>query len=127
MDITIEDLQSYRFWESEVNSIDDEIDTIYSHLPTTGRESTGARSSEPGDPTAFKAAKIDALRRRQSALIQKIAAVDAWLNRCEDNELVSICRYHYAIGLSWKQTARLVYSGMADESRARKKVGRYFG
>lgn len=124
--ITIEDLQNYRFWKREISVIDDKIAAIYSHLPTTGRESTGARSTSPGDPTAYKAHKIDAMRQRKTRLIESITRVEFWLDHCESAEIALICRCHYISGMSWRETAHAVYNDQTDESRARKRIARYF-
>lgn len=124
-EITIEDLEHYRGWDNDVKSIDAQISAEYSHLPTTGREQTGSRSTMPGDPTAHKAARIESLRRRQSALISKMLMVETWVNKCDDAELASVCRYHYILGYSWKKTAWILYNN-GNEARPRMKARRYF-
>ena len=66
--------------------------------------------------------KLDEERERMYATLEDI---ERWLMTCEDPEIVSIIRWHYLLGLDWRQTNRKVY-GYPDYYRSRKKIIRFF-
>ena len=61
-------------------------------------------------------------RERMYATLEDI---ERWLITCEDPEIVSIIRWHYLLGLDWRQTNKKVY-GYPDYWRSRKKIVRFF-
>lgn len=128
--MTIETLEGYRGIATGVEAIEMEIQTLYTPVSSpNGREMTGSFSGSPSDPTAHAAMRIISLRERLSEERERMYAtleeIEAWLITCPDPEVVSIIRWHYLLGLNWKQTNMKVY-GYPDYDRSRKKISRYF-
>lgn len=125
MKITIEDLRQYRARVIEMSSITIEINTTYTELPTTGKESNGGRSLTPGDPTVKKVHKIENLIKKRNELAEAVQRVDDWLIETPRSDIAAICRYHYVLGYSWQRTSWTVY-GKGNGSTCRHIVERYF-
>ena len=107
-----------------------EIQTLYTPISSpNGRETSGSFSSTPSDPTAHSAMRIidlrETLAEQREAMYAMLEEIEEWLITCEDPEIVSIIRWHYLLGLNWKQTNMKVY-GYPDYDRSRKKIVRFF-
>lgn len=128
--MTIETLEEYRGIASGVEAIEMEIQTLYNPISSpNGREMQGSFSGSPSDPTAHAAMRIISLREKLDEERERMYAtlenIERWLMTCEDPEIVSIIRWHYLLGLDWRQTNKKVY-GYPDYWRARKKIVRFF-
>ena len=128
--MTIETLEEYRGIASGVEAIEMEIQTLYNPISSpNGREMQGSFSGSPSDPTAHAAMRIISLRDKLDEERERMYAtlenIERWLITCEDPEIVSIIRWHYLLGLDWRQTNKKVY-GYPDYWRARKKIVRFF-
>lgn len=128
--MTIETLEEYRGIASGVEAIEMEIQTLYNPISSpNGREMQGSFSGSPSDPTAHAAMRIISLRDKLDEERERMYAtlenIERWLMTCEDPEIVSIIRWHYLLGLDWRQTNKKVY-GYPDYWRARKKIVRFF-
>ncbi|MBR2759654.1 MAG: hypothetical protein IKD66_00650 [Solobacterium sp.] len=128
--MTIETLEEYRGIASGVEAIEMEIQTLYNPISSpNGREMQGSFSGSPSDPTAHAAMRIISLREKLDEERERMYAtledIERWLITCEDPEIVSIIRWHYLLGLDWRQTNKKVY-GYPDYWRSRKKIVRFF-
>ena len=128
--MTIETLEEYRGIASGVEAIEMEIQTLYNPISSpNGREMQGSFSGSPSDPTAHAAMRIISLREKLDEERERMYAtledIERWLTTCEDPEIVSIIRWHYLLGLDWRQTNKKVY-GYPDYWRSRKKIVRFF-
>ena len=128
--MTIETLEGYRGIASGVEAIEAEIATLYTPISSpNGREMQGSFSGSPSDPTAHAAMRIISLRDKLDEERERMYAtledIERWLITCEDPEIVSIIRWHYLLGLDWRQTNKKVY-GYPDYWRSRKKIVRFF-
>ena len=128
--MTIETLEGYRGIASGVEAIEAEIATLYTPISSpNGREMQGSFSGSPSDPTAHAAMRIISLREKLDEERERMYAtledIERWLMTCEDPEIVSIIRWHYLLGLDWRQTNKKVY-GYPDYWRSRKKIVRFF-
>jgi len=128
--MTIETLEGYRGIASGVEAIEAEIATLYTPISSpNGREMQGSFSGTPSDPTAHAAMRIISLREKLDEERERMYAtledIERWLITCEDPEIVSIIRWHYLLGLDWRQTNKKVY-GSPDYWRSRKKIVRFF-
>ena len=128
--MTIETLEGYRGIASGVEAIEAEIATLYTPISSpNGREMQGSFSGTPSDPTAHAAMRIISLRDKLDEERERMYAtledIERWLTTCEDPEIVSIIRWHYLLGLDWRQTNKKVY-GYPDYWRSRKKIVRFF-
>ena len=130
-DMTIETLEEYQGIASNIEAIENEIASLYNPITSpNGRELVGSSGGSPSDPTGRSAMRIIVLRDKLSEERQRmydvLEEIEDWLLTCPDTEIVSIIRWHYLLGLDWKQTNRKVY-GYPDYYRSRKKVYRFFG
>ena len=128
--MTIEMLEEYRGIASGVEAIEREINTLYNPVRSpNGRETSGSFSGTPSDPTAQAARRIikrkETLKEQRESMYALLEKIEDWLISCDDTEVVSIIRWHYLLGLNWKQTNMKVY-GYPDYQYARKKIMRYF-
>ena len=128
--MTIETLEEYRGIASGVEAIEMEIQTLYNPISSpNGREMQGSFSGSPSDPTAHAAMRIISLREKLDEERERMYAtledIERWLITCEDPEIVSIIRWHYLLGLDWRQTNKKVY-GYPDYWRSRKTIVRFF-
>ena len=129
--MTIEKLEAYKALAATVEAIETEIATLYNPISSpNGRETIGAPGSGTSDPTAQSAMRIIALKEKLSEERENMYAVieeiEDWLLNCPDPEIVSIVRWHYLLGLNWKQTTMKIY-GYPDYQYCRKKIMRFFG
>ena len=124
--MTIEVLEQYYGMCSNIIAIEEEIKMLYSPVKSP---IGSAQSSEPGDPTARNALRIIALTEKleneRLKILDLLEEIESWLMKCDDSEIVSIVRWHYILGLNWKQTNYKVY-GFPDYYYARQKVLKYF-
>ena len=128
--MTIETLEGYRGLASGVEAIEMEINTLYNPVSSpNGRETQGSFSGSPSDPTAHAAMRIISLRDKlgeeRERMYATLEEIEQWLITCDDPEIVSIIRWHYLLGLDWRQTNKKVY-GYPDYWRSRKKIVRFF-
>ena len=128
--MTIRELEHYRGICSNIAAIREELNSAYYPVASPTGKTDSAIKSMPGQPTqraAFYAIDLKellALRLQEQAEAAK--AIETWLLTVSDPEIESIVRWHYIIGLNWKQTTMKVY-GYGDPYRTRKKIFRYFG
>lgn len=65
------------------------------------------------------------LESKKEQLSRMTIEIDEWLMTINDPEIASIIRYHFILGLNWRETNVKVY-GYPNYYRARKKIFRYF-
>ena len=128
--MTIEQLEQYRGICSNIAAIKEELQAAYYPIASPTGKTEGGHGSVPGAPTeraAFKAMDLEERLTHRIAEQEGAAAeIESWLLTVADAEIESIVRWHYVIGLSWRQTTLKVY-GYGDPYRTRKKIFRYFG
>lgn len=124
-EVTIIDLKDYRHILNEIKAIDLQLEMIYLPSSPSGN-TTGAHSTEPGDPTVRTYHQIEALHARRRRLKAKIALVDSWLLTLEDHQLAAIIRCRYIVGMSWAEVSWKI-CGSGSEATSRSIVRRYFG
>lgn len=129
--MTIEKLEQYRGICSNISAIYAELtNAYYPYRSPNGKKDPIIYSSVPSDPTqqaVFNA--LDLQNRLELRLEEQAVAlgeIETWLLTLTDPEIESIIRWHYVIGLNWKETTEKIY-GYGDPYRTRKKIFRYFG
>ncbi len=129
MSVTLEDLRQYRSLKESIKAIEMEIASLYYPVSSPPLMSEGGHSGEPGDPTARAFRRIEKdrqrLEKKSEELEERKAVIDAWLDTIEDSHISAIIRYHFVIGLTWRQTSQRVY-GYTDADICRVAVKRFF-
>jgi len=132
--MTIEQLNVYRGVCANVDSIKMQIDSLYVPVSSpNGKRIIGSSGFIPGNPTEQAVSRIirlkEELNEQLTLQFNLLNEITEWLNEVADTdpEVAALIRFHYVIGLSWKETAVKAYGYNAGHSRARKRVFRYFG
>lgn len=127
-EITIEDLRRYRGLQENIRVIEAEIKSMYYPIHSPSLASTG-KPTEAGDPTVKAVrrilAKRETLSRKYDELDAEAHRIEEWTSNLEDDHIAAIVRCHYLNGLSWKETASIVYD-TADKDAPRKAINRFF-
>lgn len=125
--MTIQELQEYRGMSAEVQAIQDELVNLYT--PISSPLMSDSHGTTPGNPTEKAVLRIMALQemisKKREVLAERLEAIEKWLDELSDSEIASIVRWHYLLGMNWKQTNQKVY-GYPDYYYSRKKIERYF-
>lgn len=130
MAITLDDLRQYRDTYLSIKAIQAEIESLYYPVSSPPMVSEGGgKTLSPSDPTVQAFHQIERSKERLShkliELSEKKEEIDIWLNDLQDQHIASIIRFHFIVGLSWKQTCVQVY-GYPDADVCRVTVNRYF-
>lgn len=127
--ITIEELKNYRYLQMQAQAIQEQIRQMYVPISSPQLSQIGTKSNVPGDPTRQAFYKIDRLNRELEEKVNEIAVqmkrILDWVDTIDNPEIQIIIRWHFMNGLSWKETARKIYS-TSDSDSCRKKFYRYF-
>lgn len=128
--MTIQQLEQYRGICANIAAIRKELTASYYPIASPTGKTEPGNNSVPRHPTERAAFRAMDLKEQLASRLeeQAIAAaeIETWLLTVGDPEIESIVRWHYIIGLSWKDTTMEVY-GYTDPYRTRKKIFRYFG
>ena len=127
--MTIDKLEQYYGISSNIEAIEEEIQTLYNPVSSPNGRPMEGHSNTPSNPTERNAMKIvhlkeqcEAERERMYALLEEI---EAWLLTVKDTEIVSIIRWKYLLRLDWKRVNMKVY-GYPSYDYSRKRLRRYF-
>lgn len=127
--ITIEELKNYRYLQMQAQAIQEQIRQMYVPISSPQLSQIGTKSNVPGDPTRQAFYKIERLNRELEEKVNEIAVqmkrILDWVDTIDNQEIQIIIRWHFMNGLSWKETARKIYS-TSDSDSCRKKFYRYF-
>ena len=127
--ITIEELKNYRYLQMQAQAIQEQIRQMYVPISSPQLSQIGTKSNVPGDPTRQAFYKIERLNRELEEKVNEIAVqmkrILDWVDTIDNPEIQTIIRWHFMNGLSWKETARKIYS-TSDSDSCRKKFYRYF-
>ncbi|WP_456317221.1 hypothetical protein [Solobacterium moorei] len=127
--ITIEELKNYRYLQMQAQAIQEQIRQMYVPISSPQLSQIGTKSNVPGDPTRQAFYKIERLNRELEEKVNEIAVqmkrILDWVDTINNPEIQIIIRWHFMNGLSWKETARKIYS-TSDSDSCRKKFYRYF-
>ena len=127
--ITIEELKNYRYLQMQAQAIQEQIRQMYVPISSPQLSQIGTKSNVPGDPTRQAFYKIERLNRELEEKVNEIAVqmkrILDWVDTIGNPEIQIIIRWHFMNGLSWKETARKIYS-TSDSDSCRKKFYRYF-
>lgn len=127
--ITIEELKNYRYLQMQAQAIQEQIRQMYVPISSPQLSQIGTKSNVPGDPTRQAFYKIERLNRELEDKVNEIAIqmkrILDWVDTIDNPEIQIIIRWHFMNGLSWKETARKIYS-TSDSDSCRKKFYRYF-
>lgn len=127
--ITIEELKNYRYLQMQAQAIQEQIRQMYVPISSPQLSQIGTKSNVPGDPTRQAFYKIEKLNRELEDKVNEIAVqmkrILDWVDTIDNPEIQIIIRWHFMNGLSWKETARKIYS-TSDSDSCRKKFYRYF-
>lgn len=127
--ITIEELKNYRYLQMQAQAIQEQIRQMYVPISSPQLSQIGTKSNVPGDPTRQAFYKIEKLNRELEEKVNEIAVqmkrILDWVDTIDNPEIQIIIRWHFMNGLSWKETARKIYS-TSDSDSCRKKFYRYF-
>ena len=127
--ITIEELKKYRYLQMQAQAIQEQIRQMYVPISSPKLFQIGTKSNVPGDPTRQAFYKIERLNRELEDKVNEIAVqmkrILDWVDTIDNLEIQIIIRWHFMNGLSWKETARKIYS-TSDSDSCRMKFYRYF-
>ncbi|MBF1109116.1 MAG: hypothetical protein HXL56_01160 [Solobacterium sp.] len=127
--ITIEELKNYRYLQMQAQAIQEQIRQMYVPISSPQLSQIGTKSNVPGDPTRQAFYKIERLNRELEDKVNEIAVqmkrILDWVDTIDNPEIQIIIRWHFMNGLSWKETARKIYS-TSDSDSCRMKFYRYF-
>lgn len=127
--ITIEELKNYRYLQMQAQAIQEQIRQMYVPISSPQLSQIGTKPNVPGDPTRQAFYKIERLNRELEEKVNEIAVqmkrILDWVDTIDNPEIQIIIRWHFMNGLSWKETARKIYS-TSDSDSCRKKFYRYF-
>ena len=127
--MTIEELEQYRGIVADINALEQEINALYDVRRSPTSDGMG-HGSTPGDPTGRAAMRIielrEQLRAEQDRWSDAAMAIEQWLRGVEDSEIRSIIRWRYALGCSWKETAKHVYGAKGYADACRMRIKRFF-
>ena len=127
--ITIEELKNYRYLQMQAQAIQEQIRQMYVPISSPQLSQIGTKSNVPGDPTRQAFYKIERLNRELEDKVNEIAVqmkrMLDWVDTIDNPEIQIIIRWHFMNGLSWKETARKIYS-TSDSDSCRMKFYRYF-
>lgn len=126
--ITIEELKNYRYLQMQAQAIQEQIRQMYVPISSPQLSQIGTKSNVPGDPTRQAFYKIERLNRELEDKVNEIAVqmkrILDWVDTIDNPEIQIIIRWHFMNGLSWKETARKIYS-TSDSDSCRKKFYRF--
>ena len=127
--ITVEELKNYRYLQMQAQAIQEQIRQMYVPISSPQLSQIGTKSNVPGDPTRQAFYKIERLNRELEDKVNEIAVqmkrILDWVDTIDNPEIQIIIRWHFMNGLSWKETARKIYS-TSDSDSCRMKFYRYF-
>lgn len=127
--MTIDKLEQYYGISSNIEAIEEEIDTLYNPVVSpNGREQIG-HGSTPSNPTERNAMRIIRLRELLESERERMRSmaeeIEVWLTTVEDTEIVSIIRWKYLLRCDWKRVNMKVY-GYPDYWYSRNRLINYF-
>lgn len=110
-----------------LSTLDEEIEQAYNTYksPQMQRRMMNRDQSDPGDPVTRSLRKIDRLKKQRKKLIDKIAAIEQYVDNIEDYLVQGIIRYHYFDGNTWEATC-MKFRGHTSLSVVVDKVDNYF-
>lgn len=127
--ITIEELKNYRYLQMQAQAIQEQIRQMYVPISSPQLSQIGTKSNVPGDPTRSAFYRIEKLNQELEEKVNEIAVqmkrILDWVDTIDNLEIQIIIRWHFMNGLSWKETARKIYS-TSDSDSCRMKFYRYF-
>lgn len=127
--ITIEELKNYRYLQMQAQAIQEQIRQMYVPISSLQLSQIGTKSNVPGDPTRSAFYRIEKLNQELEEKVNEIAVqmkrILDWVDTIDNPEIQIIIRWHFMNGLSWKETARKIYS-TSDSDSCRMKFYRYF-
>lgn len=127
--ITIEELKNYRYLQMQAQAIQEQIRQMYVPISSPQLSQIGTKSNVPGDPTRSAFYRIEKLNQELEEKVNEIAVqmkrILDWVDTIDNPEIQIIVRWHFMNGLSWKDTARKIYS-TSDSDSCRVKFYRYF-
>lgn len=127
--ITIEELKNYRYLQMQAQAIQEQIRQMYVPISSPQLSQIGTKSNVPGDPTRLAFYRIEKLNQELEEKVNEIAVqmkrILDWVDTIDNPEIQIIVRWHFMNGLSWKDTARKIYS-TSDSDSCRVKFYRYF-
>ena len=127
--ITIEELKNYRYLQMQAQAIQEQIRQMYVPISSPQLSQIGTKSNVPGDPTRSAFYRIEKLNQELEEKVNEIAVqmkrILDWVDTIGNPEIQIIIRWHFMNGLSWKETARKIYS-TSDSDSCRMKFYRYF-
>ena len=113
----------------QAQAIQEQIRQMYVPISSPQLSQIGTKSNVPGDPTRQAFYKIERLNRELEDKVNEIAVqmkrILDWVDTIDNPEIQIIIRWHFMNGLSWKETARKIYS-TSDSDSCRMKFYRYF-
>lgn len=128
--MTSRELQQYKYIQKEVEALRVQIDKMYDtyRSPSFDAEGGGTPSGNRTEDTIERIERLKEKYGRQiSELMKQQENIENWMLTVESNEIRSIVRWYYIIGLDWKETSRKMYGDSAYEFNARKVLLRYLG
>ena len=124
MTVTSNDIRQYQARKHQLQAIDDEIEWTYGKVSSPNGHRSGG-SSSPGDPTATKVRRVEALNERRQKILAKQKEVEDYVDALEDVEVSNIIRYRYIIGWTWENVA-IRMRGSPNYQQLHRKVRRHF-
>ena len=121
------DLKQYRNLKMVLSTIDEEIDHAYNTYKSPQMQSRASSfdKNDPGDPVVRALKRIDVLKKQRANIIEKIEALEQYVNNIEDYFVQGVIRYHYFEGYTWEATC-MQFRGHKSARTITTKINNYF-
>ena len=122
-------LEEYYKIRNQIYYLQEEIKALYKSVPSPKLCGGECHRNGNRSPTENNAFRIIALKERVTALTdhkyELLEAIEEWLRGCTNYEVCAIVRWHYILGLNWRETNVKVF-GVADYNYSKRKYMTYF-
>lgn len=128
--MTIKELEDYKYLSSEVEALQNQINSLYSAYHSPAFDNIGGFSGNVSNPTEDAVNRIITLQNRlqekRDQMVSEMQRIEKWIDSLDNQEIKSIVRWHYLLNASWKQVNRKVY-GYANDRQAYRVFRRFMG
>ena len=122
----IEKLKHYQELKRDIDSMENLKNSMYFNVHSPS--SNESHSTTPGNPTEESVKKIfhydQMIDQKMQELRETMEEIIEWCDKIEDHDVRAIINWHFLMGLTWKETARKMYSYYNSEA-CKQKFYRY--
>ncbi len=128
--MTIEKLASYRPLQVAIESLNEEIEALYTPVSSISFDRYYKQTQRDTDGSTVRTLRKIEARREQLQMtlnhcIELTEEIENWLSGIPDQMVVSIVRYHYILGKTWVETSYKIYGHYGSANACRMTVKRY--